>query len=243
MEVKPGSLFATVTALAMSASAQEIVSDNTSFQSGGKRIGVVVFKPKSTESHSAILVLHGAGGVDAGNAYVRQLATAVAAAGYGTYLIEYFDRTDTSYADEQTMRTNAEKWVSTLVDSLNFVSKQPGTDPDRIGVFGYSLGGYLAVALAARDARVRAVVELAGGIEPELARTVTRLPPTLIVHGKDDARVPFARATELQRLMQKIGAHVETEFLPSERHILSPMAAFHALARALEFFGTQLKER
>jgi len=241
MDVKPGSLFATVTALAMGASGQEIISQDTSFQSGGMKIGVTVFRPASSEPRSAIMVLHGAGGVDAGNAYVRQLASAVASAGYGTYLIEYFDRTGTSYADDRTMHANAEKWLSTLEAGFEFVSKQPGTDPKRIGVFGYSLGGYLAVALAAREPRVRAVVELAGGIEPDLAKTVKRLPPTLIVHGQDDSRVPFARATELQRLLERVGAEVETEYLPNERHILSPMAAFRALARALDFFGTHLK--
>jgi dienelactone hydrolase len=243
MDVKSGSLFATVTALAMSAAAQEILSENTSFQSGGKKIGVTVFRPKGSEPLASILVLHGAGGVDSGNAYVQQLASAVAGAGYGTYLVEYFDRTGTTYADDRQMRANADKWVSTLVDAVDFIAKRPGSDPERIGVFGYSLGGYLAVALSARDSRIRAVVELAGGIEPDLARTVTRLPPTLIVHGKEDGRVPFSRATELQQLMEKIGAHVETEYLPNERHILTPMAAFRALARALEFFGTHLQRR
>jgi hypothetical protein len=129
------------------------------------------------------------------------------------------------------------------VDAVNFVGKQPGADPSGSAYSAIRSAAISPWHSARRDPRIRAVVELAGGIEPELARTVTRLAPTLIVHGKEDGRVPFARATELQKVIEKIGAHVETEFLPNERHILSPMAAFRALARALEFFGTYLRGR
>lgn len=232
---------ATVAALAVSASAQDLVSSDLNFQSGGKRIGVLAFRPKSAQRLPAIVVLHGAGGVDASNAYVRQIASTVAAQGYATYLVEYFDRTGTSYADDRTIRANADKWLATLDDAVGFVARRPEVDARRIGVFGYSLGGYLAVAHSSRDPRVRAVVELGGGIEPELARDVRRLPPTLIIHGKEDGRVPFARAVELQAVLQKLGTHVETVFLAGERHILSPPAAFQAIARSLEFFRVHLK--
>src|SRR6266550_4596046 len=50
---------------------------------------------------------------------------------------------------------------------------------------------------------------------------VKRLPPTLIIHGKEDQRVPFARAMELEALLKKLGTPLKTEFYPNERHILS----------------------
>ena len=240
MDDKSGPLLETVTALANTELANELLSQKSSFESGGKRIGVVVFKPKSAGKLPAIVVLHGARGVDATNAYVRELAQAVAANGYATFLIEYFDRTGTVYADEPTMRANGNKWLAALNDGVSFISKLPDIDANRIGIFGYSLGGYLAVAQSSRDPRIKAVVELAGGIQPELARTVTRLPPTLIIHGKEDGRVPFSRATELEALARRVHAHVETEFFPSERHILSPVAALRAIARALQFFRVHL---
>ncbi len=241
MDSKSGPLLATVTALAMSAPAQELVNQDTTFISGGKQIGVSVFKPRSTAKLPAILVLHGAGGVDVANAYVRQIANIVAASGYATYLVEYFDRTGTRYADDQTMHTNAEKWLSTLNDAVSFIEAQPDVDPKRIGVFGYSLGGYLAVAQSSRDPRIKVVVELAGGVEPTFAKEVDHLPPTLIIHGKDDRRVPFERATELQALLKRLGSHVETLFLANEQHILTPSAAFQAVAQALRFFTDQLR--
>lgn len=213
----------------------------TSFVSGGKTISVQLFQPaKAGAPMPAILVLHGAGGLDAGNHYVRQLAAGVAVSGYATFLVEYFHRTGTTYASEQEIHAHFFDWVETIKDAANFASTYPGIDPKRIGTFGYSLGGYLAVAHAAMDSRIRAVVELAGGIDGKIAKTVKRLPPTLIIHGEQDQRVPFARAGELETLLKKLKAPVETIFFPNENHIFSPAAAIASLQRSLEFFNEQM---
>lgn len=214
--------------------------DSVTFSSGGKTIGMKVFAAGAANS-PAILVLHGAGGVDAGNRYVGQLAAAVAANGYSTFVVEYFDRTGTTYASDAVIQKNFTAWLETIADATTYIAERSDIDPGRIGTFGYSLGGYLAVAHAARDPRVRATVELAGGIDSSYSSEVRRLPPLLIVHGEEDQRVPFDRGLELEKFAQRFGSPVETQFFPNERHILSPAAAFQALARALTFFGNHLK--
>jgi carboxymethylenebutenolidase len=212
-----------------------------SFSSGGKAIGVNVFETGATQA-PAILVLHGAGGVDAGNKYVLQLAAAVAANGYSTFLVEYFDRTGTSRASDDDMRQNFAVWLETMEDAVTFVAQQPRVDAQRIGTLGYSLGGYLAVAHAARDPRIRAAAEFAGGIDPEFSKQVRRLPPLLIIHGQEDQRVPFTRGLDLEQFARTLDSSpVETEFYPGEKHVLSPAAALQALGRALRFFGTYMK--
>jgi pimeloyl-ACP methyl ester carboxylesterase len=45
---------------------------------------------------------------------------------------------------------------------LDALIAQPGIDPDRIGVWGVSLGGYYAPRVASADARVRACIALCG---------------------------------------------------------------------------------
>ena len=45
---------------------------------------------------------------------------------------------------------------------LDHLSGTPGVDPDRIGVWGVSLGGYYAPRVASEDERVKACVALAG---------------------------------------------------------------------------------
>jgi dipeptidyl aminopeptidase/acylaminoacyl peptidase len=66
---------------------------------------------------------------------------------------------------------------------LDAAAKLPGIDPDRLGVWGVSLGGYYAPRIAASDERVRACVALAGPYDfgdcwdglPELTRTAFRV--------------------------------------------------------------------
>jgi 2,6-dihydroxypseudooxynicotine hydrolase len=53
-------------------------------------------------------------------------------------------------------------WAAPGAAILDAVSTQDGVDPDRIGVWGVSLGGYYAPRIAAADPRVRACVALAG---------------------------------------------------------------------------------
>ena len=238
MSNKVASVVATFTALAMTAAGEEVLSEKSAFESGGKRIGVEVFRPRDAAQSPAIMVLHGAGGMDYGNRYVRQLATAFAANGYATFLVHYFDRTDTTYANEAVIRTHFEKWLETIRDAVSFAMEQPHIDRARIASFGYSLGGYLAVAHASRDPRIRALVELAGGIDPDFAKSVKRMPPTLVLHGEQDLRVPVARAAELEKVLRKTQAPFATHVYPGEGHILSPLAAFDALSRGLEFLRT-----
>jgi carboxymethylenebutenolidase len=213
----------------------EIHATRNVFQSGGKSIGVESFLPTAAGAATALIVIHGAAGIEYGNGYIRQLASAFAANQLSTHLVHYFDRTGNYYADDPTIHANFEKWLDTIGDAVAYVKSQPATDAKRIALFGYSLGGYLAVAEGARNSSVGAVIELAGGIDPSYAARAKRMPPTLILHGDQDRRVLPARAKELEELLQRLGTRHEMHIYPGEGHFLSPSAALDALARGMDF--------
>lgn len=48
--------------------------------------------------------------------------------------------------------------------ALTFLERQPEVDPERLGVYGHSMGGKLTVMTAAADARVKAAAPSCGGI-------------------------------------------------------------------------------
>jgi dienelactone hydrolase len=66
---------------------------------------------------------------------------------------------------------------------LDHLVKLPGLDPDRVGVWGVSLGGYYAPRWASGDPRIRACIALAGPFDfgdcfsaaPELTRNAFRV--------------------------------------------------------------------
>src|SRR5215210_4673768 len=100
--------------------------------SGGRRVRIDVFEPTETGLHPALLLLHGARGVDAHNHYVQQFAALLAQAGYSIFLVYYFERTNTDYATNEIIYRNFELWLETLADALTLVAHQANVDPHKI---------------------------------------------------------------------------------------------------------------
>ncbi len=97
------------------------------------------------------------------------------------------------------------------------------------------------MAHAARDERIAAVVEFAGGVDPVTAEIATRWPPMLIIHGKLDRRVPVGYAEELEQIARPLSRRLETLYLPQEGHVLSGPGVAEALSRATRFFAETLR--
>lgn len=112
-------------------------------------------------------------------------------------------------------------WKQSLADArlgIQYLAARPEVARDRVGIVGYSLGSFLAVALAAEEPKVKAVALAAGGDLPEgtpLAR-VARLAadpmsavkkldgrPLLMVHGRHDETVRPAQAERLFAAAEK----------------------------------------
>ena len=206
------------------------------FLSGGQRIAVEVF-PAPRADAPCVIVLHGASGLAAGNRFLAQVAGGFASLGFHTYLVHYFERTGTTYAGDATIQASFPAWRETVRDAGAWVQRD---HPDaRVGIFGYSLGGYLAVATSAQDASVSAVVELAGGLAE--GTTPAKLPPTLVLHGDRDTRVPFAEAGRLKATLERTGSVHEMHVYQGEGHILSFPSYLDVVQRGAAFFGRHLR--
>lgn len=168
-------------------------------------------------------------------------ARLLAAQGAVVYFVHYFDRTGTIFAGDRSIDANSLAWTETARDAVDFAAAHPRTRKDTIGLFGYSLGAFLAVAEASRDPRVVAVVEISGGIFKGFAPRMRRVPPMLILHGRMDQRVPVARAFELEKKATRLGSTPAIKIYEGEGHVLSPDAANDATRRALAFFAKHWK--
>jgi 2,6-dihydroxypseudooxynicotine hydrolase len=104
-----------------------------------------------------------------------------------------------------------EKVVTAAVD---YLQDRSGLDPDRVGLFGVSLGGYYAARAAAYEKRLRAVVALAGPYRFDL--DWNDLPPqtraTFRVRSgaksEEEARTKAAALT-----LEEAAAHIDTPLL------------------------------
>lgn len=107
------------------------------------------FAPAPTsEPGPALLVL---GGSEGGKEMSTRMAAALHARGYATLALAYF-------GDEGLPEQLLEIPLEYFGHALDWLARQPGVDPMRIGVVGGSKGAEAALLLASRDQRVRAVL-------------------------------------------------------------------------------------
>lgn len=205
------------------------------FESGSRKIRVDRYAPVGKPWHRAVIVLYGAGGMVFDGPSMKRVARALAEAGDTVYLLHYYNRTGTIVALDSTMRRHWSEWLATLRDGIVWVHGREGKRP--VGIYGYSLGGFLAIAAASDNPLVGAVTEHAGGIWGEDEKSVGKMPPVLMVHGLDDKRVSLERfAKPLLRVLRKRGGHVETEFVPGEGHVFREAAMAKVRPKVARFF-------
>lgn len=208
------------------------------FESGGKSIRLDAFLPDNPSGPlPAVIALYGAGGNVAG---MEGYAGVLASKGFAVYLLHYFDRTGTQFADKQVIFRNFPVWMKTLWDAISFIEKQPQVDKGRIALLGFSLGAYLSLANSAIDFRVKIVVEFFGGMPKEMKLFMRRLCPVLILHGEDDATVPVEEAYQLQKLLEKKKVSYEMKIYPAVGHGFDSETWKDAGARSLKFLQKYL---
>ena len=211
-----------------------------SLQSGGHRIRIDKYTTSGSGKRPAILVLHGAGGTLLDGPEMRRVARQLAQAGNPVYLVHYFNRTGTIFGFDSGMQENFTVWLATVRDCIKF-AQQDSADASPIGIYGYSLGGFLALSAASDNPAVGAVVEHAGGAWNGKVELIAHMPPVLIVHGEKDRRVPFQKyAQPLVRVLHRRGATFKTQFFPEEGHVFTAPAMSRVRQDAVEFFRQHL---
>jgi carboxymethylenebutenolidase len=211
------------------------------YRSGTVAIEMEQHEPPAAGMHPGILVLHGSGG--AGSYWMDRFAPTLMKFGVAAYAPHYLQKTRSQRATPEMILDGKHfpQWLEAIRDAVTYIAERPGVDARRIGVLGVSLGGYLAVALGIEDRRMRAVIELSGGLPMGWEDRVTQgMAPVLILHGAADTVVPVLEAYKLQGVLTERRVACETEVLPGEGHWFSAGAQARVLMSCARFLGQHL---
>lgn len=156
--------------------------------------------------------------------------------------MHYFERTGHSWVSPAAIKDHFLDWLETVCDAVTCIAKPPGVDPKRIGLLGFSLGGYLSVSLATQDSRIAAVAELFGGLPEHFTAEVVNLPPVLILHGGRDTVVPPTEAENLEALLKQHRIPYDIKIYPDQGHHLSGLAQLDAMRQVVQFFRRYLQK-
>lgn len=207
------------------------------FASCGREIHIDVAVPPAGGVRPAVLVLHGS----AGSRDYPENVLELAERGYVILAPHYFESTGTSWADVESIQRHGLTWGKAILAAVEFARRVPNVDPEAIGLLGFSLGGFLAIAVAAHDLRIKCVAEFFGGIPVKFLPAVDHLPPTLILHGEQDRIVPIHHAMRLKQVCEDKQFCFEMEIYPGAGHNFSGTLMQTAMERTMGFLDLHMK--
>jgi putative phosphoribosyl transferase len=162
----------------------------------------------------------------------RAVADALVSADIGTLLFDLLTERD---AAERGNVFDVEMLAGRLRHATDWIAARPATADLHIGYFGASTGAAAALAAAARDTRVRAVVSRGG--RPDLAgadlpRVVA--PTLLIVGGADTPVLALNRAA-----LQELGGVKRLEIIPHATHLFEEPGALEQVVSLARIWFTE----
>ncbi len=195
----------------------------------------------SQKPHPTILLLYGAGGLAFDGSRMRVTAQRLVQAGYNVYLLHYFDETGAFMTTRSSIPKHFDDWVETVRYAIDWIHKQPASSA-AIGIWGYSLGGFIALEAASDNPQVGAVVDHAGGWVEGDMKALGRMPPLLFLNGQRDRWVPYKKYVQplFSYLEQQHIAYASRVF-PTQGHKFKPAALEDVRTQAIEFFRQHLK--
>jgi len=145
-----------------------------------------------------------------------------------------------------------------IVAAARYLQSRPDVDPERIGLWGLSYGGYLTAMGLARNSDIfKAGVDIAGvhlwgnsldvnsiSFKSSPVGSIDKwTSPVLLIHGDDDRNVAFSQTTGLVQLLRARNIYHELIVFPDEVHDFlifeNWLKTFHA---AEDFFARFLKK-
>jgi len=207
-----------------------------------------LFAAQGDTKRPAVIILHGASGIDAFREFYQGYARAIARSGIDAYLLSYYDDAEFtrvqnhhSVEDIQTTFDNrCRAWSSLVSDVVGKIMSQDQSS-GQIGLLGFSQGGFLATAVAVQDKHISALVVFYGGIPSILQSKITRLPPLLELHGDADQVVPLREGQALVELAHRLRQSGEIVVYPGAKHGFNGTDSTDAERRTLAFLQKQLR--
>ncbi|MGZ8212938.1 MAG: dienelactone hydrolase family protein [Methylosarcina sp.] len=181
----------------------------TNFTSSGKTYSIDIFNPNISPNGGVIIIAHGSDGpIDNDNGpwltmmtgYARDLAEK----GFVALMPNYLDETNTVNIQQLS------NYQATLADAVVYAKTLPEVDASRIGLLGFSLGGYLCLR---NRSQAKVLVEYFAPLFEEAGGIGLSGSPSLyaqIHHGTADELLPLGlNAKPIEQRLHSEGADVE----------------------------------
>ncbi|WP_333592398.1 alpha/beta hydrolase family protein [Brevundimonas sp.] len=205
--------------------------------SNNRTIDAMVYAPRGTPNGAVIVMMHGPRGLRATLPVFDPRALQLASRGYFVVMPQYYDATSNEVERE---RRNLDRWRDVADDVATRMAEVPGVDATRVGVWGVSLGGWLAAESVMKNASLRSAVAVSAGAAMAPARTFRRQVPILMVNAEGDPVISAESASEFATDLRGRGAEIDARSLTGAVHFLAQPQWCETFAASREFFDRTL---
>jgi uncharacterized protein len=171
-----------------------VSTESVSLCSNGFKLVGKLFLPDTASAAPALIIGHGAGHFK--ESYF-ELAEHLAVRGIAAFAIDLCGHGE---SEGPRFHVSIKQWVADIRAAVDFVSKHPRIDPDRIAGFGISSSGTAVLEAALTDPRLQALVTMGATVRNSLPLAMTLILKTLVCLGNvkrvltgKDLRVPLAK--------------------------------------------------
>lgn len=207
--------------------------EGMTFESHGKPIRAIHYRPAGEGRRAAIVMMHGSGARIRSAGPWHELAMRFAGDGYQVLTPLFTDAwPDDGVRPERMM----EAWRDVGEHAIDgFIER--GVDRRRTGMFGYSLGSYVAVDGALGNSRAAAAIGLAGGVDVYTPRPPRRRIPVLVIRAENDTHVlPRHTAAWVEFLREK-DIPVRVEVIEGAGHLFTAPEWAEIFDRSAAFYA------
>jgi carboxymethylenebutenolidase len=243
------SLFLLLSAVSPSAQAADIRGQAVTLPTPNGAVSAERYAAPGESRRPAVIILHGRQGLAPLHAHYQRYAVALAQAGIDAYLLTYYSGDESRQANNPDTEQRRGFFANRVRGWSRLVSAVAGDilagkhASGRIGLLGFSQGGFLATAVAGMDRRITALGVFYGGIPTAVRGDIVHLPPLLELHGDADGTVPLADGKALVALAKTLGQPAEMVVYPGAGHGFSGADGADALQRVIAFFREHLGSR
>lgn len=210
------------------------------FPVDGKPVRAILYQPQGTPRGSGIVMMHGSGGGIRSQGPWHDLAMRFAQDGYWVLTPAYFD----AYADDGIRPAPMmAAWREVAKVAVEWLAAGQGLAPARVGLFGYSLGSYVAVDTALGDCEAGAAIGLAGGVDVYPPRVPRRRIPVLIIRAERDTHVLPRNTAAWVSYLRERDINVRVQVVDGAGHLFTPPEWLDVFTRSSGFFDDNVGRR
>jgi uncharacterized protein len=168
--------------------------ENVRYQNGLIQLSGKLLLPPTAGRHPAIVLIHGSG---PGDRYAA-LFVSMLLRGKGIAVLGY-DKRGVGESTGDWHLASLQDLADDAIAGVRFLKSRPDIDPDKIGVFGGSQGGWIAPLAALRSSDIKFVISICGPGVPPSEQELDRVGNQLAVRGFPKGDVEQALALMRQR--------------------------------------------